>query len=154
MSSDEGGSGRKRSGSRVSRLRSRGRSASSRPSWADHDEARGMTSRPIRGSQTHPDPSPSPSRFSFSLSSNQATPARSYFQRSFHGSQGNGPALQVRKSVSLIYEQLPQMLRRPLYRASGTTLPSLPHMPYRTPSPSVASRLPDSLPLRRATHHN
>ena len=150
MSSDEGGGGRKRSGSRVSRLRSRGRSGSSGPSWADYDEARGMTSRPIRGSQSRPEPSPSPSRFPFSLSSNQATPARSYFQRSFHGSQGNGSAPHIRGSMSLIHEQLP----RRLFRVSGTTPPSLPHMPYRMPSRSAVSPLPDGLPLLRSMHHH
>lgn len=147
MSSDEGGSGRKRSGSRVSRLRSRGRSDSTGPSWADHDEARGMTSRSARGLQSRPEPSPSPSRFSFSLSSNQATPARSYFQRSFHGSQGNGYGPQMRESVSLIDKQLLQILRRRPFRASGTTRPSLRHMPYPTPSPSAVSHLPGRLRL-------
>lgn len=154
MSSDEGGSGRKRSGSRVSRLRTRGRSDSSGPSWPDSDEARGLTSRPIRASRSRPSPSPSPSRFSFSLSSNQATPARSYFQRSFHGSQGNRHTPHFREPVSLIYEQLPQIFRRSLFKASGTTLPSLPHMPYRMPSLPAVSHLPDGLPLLRPTHHN
>lgn len=149
MSSDEGGSGSKRSGSRVSRLRTRRRSDSSGPSWADNDEARGMTGRPIRGSQSRPDPSPSPSRFPFSLSLNQATPARSYFQRSFHGSQGNRSAPHIRESVSLIHEQF----SRRLFRASGMTRRSLPHMPYRMPSLSAVSHRPDDRPLRQPTHH-
>jgi hypothetical protein len=92
MSSDEGGTGTTRSDSRVSRFRNREQSGSTGQSWSDHDEHRGMTSRPVVVSRSHRDPSPS--RFSFSLSLNQATPARSYFQRSFHGSQGKEKPLE------------------------------------------------------------
>ena len=84
MSAGQHGSGRRRSGSRLSRLRSQEHPGGD---YSDNDEIQGMSSRTLGSLQGQMDSCLSRSPFSNSL--NQKTPARSYYQHSFPSSLGD-----------------------------------------------------------------
>lgn len=85
MSTGHSATTRRVNGSRLSRIRSQEHRILGED-YGDYDEPRGTGNRTI--GSLHQRQEPSPSRLSFSSSLSQKTPARSYFQRPFHGSHG------------------------------------------------------------------